>query len=161
MTCDRCHGTGELYRQDCGAHGLTVPCPSCAMDELIAGDADLYDVPGGAMLPEQCVMVCPQCDGEGTYADGLDDAACSTICTRCEGNGWIVDVHSFNYASARIKGDKDRSVQSSAPTEIERLRDAIRWIADAGYVDHQSGNANFEYLQSVARGALGEGRKDG
>ena len=76
-----------------------------ALDELIAGDADLYDVPGGAMTPEQCVMVCPQCEGEGTYADGLDDAACSTICTRCEGNGWIVDVHSYNYASAKIVGD--------------------------------------------------------
>lgn len=90
-----------------------------ALSELIAGDADLYDVPGGAMTPEQCVMVCPQCEGEGTYADGLDDAACSTICTRCEGNGWIVDVHSYNYASAKIAGDKDSPAQSSAPTDAK------------------------------------------
>ena len=41
---------------------------------------------------EQCVMVCPQCDGEGSYADGLDEAACSTDCTRCGGNGWIADI---------------------------------------------------------------------
>ena len=108
------------------------------------------------MTPEQCVMVCPQCDGEGTYADGLDDAACSTICTRCEGNGWIVDVHSYEYASARITGDKDRATQSSAPNEVNRLRTVLQWIADVAYVDHQSGNENFEYLQTVARDALEE-----
>ena len=86
MTCTRCHVTRELYRQDCGAHGLTVPCPSCALDELIAGDADLYDV--------------------------------------------------------------------RADPENNRLRTVLQWIADAGYVNHQSGNENFEYLQSVARDAL-------
>lgn len=64
--------------------------------------------------------------------------------------------------SARITGDKDRSVQSRAPTEAtrqlalecHRLRSALRWIADTGYVDHQSGNQNFEHLQSIARDAL-------
>ncbi len=40
---------------------------------------------------ERAVIVCPQCDGEGSYADGLDEAACSTDCTRCGSNGWIVD----------------------------------------------------------------------
>lgn len=30
--CTRCHGERVLYRQDCGAHGLTVPCPSCGGD---------------------------------------------------------------------------------------------------------------------------------
>lgn len=109
-----------------------------AMDALIAGDADLYDTAGGAMTPEQCVMVCPQCEGDGTYADGTDEAACSTTCTRCEGNGWIVDVHSFNYASARIKGDKDRATQSSAPTEPE-------------YDHTQDGTANFERALAYAR----------
>ena len=58
-------------------------------------------------------------------------------------------------ASARIKGDKDWATRSSAPNEETHLRAALEWIADAGYVDHQSGNANFEYLQSVARDALG------
>lgn len=64
--------------------------------------------------------------------------------------------------SARITGDKDRSVQSRAPTdtnrqlaiECHRLRAVLRWIADTGYVDHQSGNQNFEHLQSIARDAL-------
>lgn len=41
---------------------------------------------------EKAVMVCPQCDGEGGYPDGLDEAACHTDCTRCAGNGWIVDL---------------------------------------------------------------------
>ena len=41
---------------------------------------------------ERAVMVCPQCEGEGSYADGLDEVACSTECTRCGGNGWIADV---------------------------------------------------------------------
>ncbi len=31
--CERCHGTGVLYRQDTGAHGLTLPCPNCLIDE--------------------------------------------------------------------------------------------------------------------------------
>ena len=115
MTCTRCHGTRELYRQDCGAHGLTVPCPSCALDELIAGDADLYDL-----------------QRRGEY------------------------VPPMRTASARITGDKDRATQSSAPNEVQRLRTVLQWIADVAYVDHQSGNENFEYLQSVARDALEE-----
>ena len=51
-------------------------------------------------------------------------------------------------ASARIKGDKDRE------NPVERLRTVLRWIADAAYVDHQSGNENFQYLQTVAEDAL-------
>lgn len=47
---------------------------------------------------EQCVKVCPQCEGEGTYADGLDEAACSTECTRCGSNGWIVDLAALRAA---------------------------------------------------------------
>jgi DNA-binding XRE family transcriptional regulator len=39
---------------------------------------------------ERCVIVCPQCEGEGGYPDGLDEAACHTECTRCGSNGWIV-----------------------------------------------------------------------
>ena len=40
---------------------------------------------------ERAVMVCPQCEGEGGYPDGMDEAACHTECTRCGSNGWIVD----------------------------------------------------------------------
>jgi len=28
-TCSTCAGTGQLHRQDCGAHGLTVGCGDC------------------------------------------------------------------------------------------------------------------------------------
>lgn len=45
-----------------------------------------------AVALERAVMVCPQCEGEGSYADGLDEAACTTECTRCGSNGWIVDL---------------------------------------------------------------------
>lgn len=41
---------------------------------------------------EKAVHVCPQCEGEGEHADGVDDAACSTQCVRCDGNGWLVDL---------------------------------------------------------------------
>lgn len=40
--------------------------------------------------------------------------------------------------------------------ECHRLRAALRWIADTGYVDQQSGNQNFEHLQSIARDALAQ-----
>jgi len=40
---------------------------------------------------ERAVMVCPQCEGEGGYPDGMDEAACHTECTRCGSNGWIVN----------------------------------------------------------------------
>lgn len=92
---------------------------------------------GGQMTPEQCVMVCPQCEGEGGYPDGPDEAACHTICTRCESNGWIVDVHSYNYASARIKGDKDR-------VPVERPH-------EPAYDHTQDGTVNFERAMSYAR----------
>ena len=36
--CASCHGTGTLYRQDCGAHGLTKPCPNCATPTNPKGD---------------------------------------------------------------------------------------------------------------------------
>lgn len=66
--------------------------------------------------------------------------------------------------SARITGDKDReNLVEGAPLEAinrrlaiecHRLRSVLRWIADTAYVDQQSGNQNFEHLQSIARDAL-------
>lgn len=50
----------------------------------------MTDTPDEALV-ERAVMVCPQCEGEGGYPDGLDEAACHTECTRCGSNGWIVD----------------------------------------------------------------------
>lgn len=110
--------------KECHQDPVSGHAPDCsrgrAMDDLIAGDADLYDV-----------------QRRGEY------------------------VPPMRNASARIKGDKDRSIQSSAPTDIRaaaieahRLRLVLRYIADAAYVDHQSGNENFEYLQRIARDGL-------
>lgn len=60
-------------------------------------------VPSG-MVKETSVMVCPQCEGEGSYADGLDEAACTTTCARCEGNGWIVDLATIDALTAAQEG---------------------------------------------------------
>lgn len=81
------------------------------------------------------------------------------------------DADLYDTPSARITGDKDRENPVEGAqlarrililTEANRhiaiecigLRDCLRHIADAGYVDHQSGNQNFEYLQSLAREKL-------
>lgn len=58
-------------------------------------------------LAEKAVMVCPQCEGEGSYADGLDEAACSTECARCGGNGWIVDL-----AALRAAGEVETAIKA-------------------------------------------------
>lgn len=50
------------------------------------------------LAAERAVIVCPQCEGEGGYPDGLDEAACHTECTRCGGNGWIVDLTALTQA---------------------------------------------------------------
>lgn len=64
---------------------------------------------------EQCVKVCPQCEGEGTYADGLDEAACSTECTRCGSNGWIVDLAALR--AAEPAADDDWQTIDTAPKD--------------------------------------------
>jgi hypothetical protein len=58
-------------------------------------------------LIEQAVMVCPQCEGEGSYPDGLDEAACSTDCTRCGGNGWIVDLAALRETHHLVPKDQE------------------------------------------------------
>ena len=81
----------------------------------------------------------------------------------------------YRTPSARITGDKDReNPVEGAPygegligriddleaklrataIEAHRLRSCLRYIEGAGYADHQSGNANFEHLQGLARSAL-------
>ncbi len=88
-------------------------------------------------------------------------------------DGWI-EVN--DTPSARITGDKDReNPVEGAPygegligriddleaklrataIEAHRMRSCLQYIEGVGYVDHQSGNANFEYLQGLARSALG------
>jgi len=58
--------------------------------------------------------------------------------------------------SARITGDKGRENPAEGAHQCEegRLRTVLQYIADAAYVDHQSGNQNFEALQSIARDGL-------
>lgn len=62
-----------------------------AVDVLVRVAQHYAGTPTPQAPVERCVMVCPQCEGEGSYADGLDDDACTTDCTRCGGDGWIVD----------------------------------------------------------------------
>ena len=80
------------------------------------------------------------------------------------------EITSTDTPSARITGDKDReNPVEGAPygegligridtldSECQRLRTVLQYIADLAYVDQQSGNQNFEYLQEIARAALQE-----
>jgi DnaJ-class molecular chaperone len=74
------------------------------------------------LTPEQAVMSCPQCEGEGGYPDGLDENACHTECTRCAGNGWIVDLTAMHRAAPAGITDE----------VVERVAEPYRnkWIGD-------------------------------
>ena len=82
---------------------------------------------------ERAVLPCPQCEGEGSYADGLDEAACSTDCTRCGGNGWIADASALMLrpVTLAIKVIKrkpqvaGRWPPSMTPAEIEQAINAV------------------------------------
>lgn len=65
------------------------------------------------------------------------DKTCGTY-----GEGLIGRIDQLEAANARLA------------FECHRLRAALRWLADTAYIDHQSGNQNFEHLQSIARDAL-------
>lgn len=72
-----------------------------------------------------------------------------------------VETPLYPHPSARITGDKDReNPVEGAPTnrwlaiEVKRLRNVLRYITELGYADGQSGNQNYEYLQSIADSAL-------
>lgn len=73
----------------------------------------------------------------------------------------VVKYEDVATPSARITGDKDRgNPVEGAPTnrwlaiEVKRLRSVLRYITELAYVDHQSGNQNYEYLQGIADSAL-------
>lgn len=68
---------------------------------------------------ERAVMVCPQCEGEGGYPDGVDDAACHTECTRCGGNGWIVDLAALTSSSP--EGEDTAPGRADAGDTVVRL----------------------------------------
>lgn len=88
---------------------------------------------------EQAVMVCPQCEGEGGYPDGLDEAACHEDCPRCGTNGWIVDLEALRIAS------------STPPKDV--AIEALRKIAE-GNLGDASWQANYDRIREVAREAL-------
>jgi len=70
---------------------------------------------------EKAVITCPQCDGEGGYPDGVDEAACHTDCTRCDGAGWIVDTAAIAAMPTR-QTDRIAALES----EVERLRGLVK-----------------------------------
>lgn len=74
---------------------------------------------------ETAVMVCPQCEGSGCYADGVDEAACSTTCTRCDGNGWIADADKLTI--------RDTPYDENAVTKPIPLSAARRIAKDYGW----------------------------
>lgn len=104
--CNTCGGTGQLHRQDCGSHGLTVGCSECGgsggwgkcshcdnairikhgdlCGSCIADEIDFFD---------DNANDCANCGGEGfTYGcgwdwqcDTYDQGEGTCLCTRrCE-----------------------------------------------------------------------------
>lgn len=57
--------------------------------------------------PENCIKICPRCQGEGEHADGVDEAACTTTCERCWGDGCIVDLEKLGIADPFAGFDDD------------------------------------------------------
>ena len=53
--------------------------------------------------------------------------------------------------------DREKTQSRALTTLAHELRSVLQYIADVAYVDHQSGNANFEYLQGIARSGLSRG----
>jgi hypothetical protein len=78
---------------------------------------------------EQAVMVCPQCEGEGGYPDGLDEDACHTDCTRCGTNGWIVDLAELDIAYT-FQGRAKQNLQSAILTDaqLDAVVSAINFV---------------------------------
>lgn len=88
----------------------------------------------GGVTPERAVLVCPQCEGEGGYADGLDDAACHTDCTRCGGNGWIVDVQASGIAELTAENERLREALTFLEEQARRSQTGISfdWVPSFG-----------------------------
>lgn len=87
----------------------------------------------GLARAEQAVMVCPQCEGEGGYADGLDESACTTECTRCGSNGWIVDLAALRPTQADnvLRQLRNALTIAIAEPDIEIVRGQLEQNRDA------------------------------
>lgn len=61
-----------------------------AAQTMLAQAVALEREPDEAMVERvaKAITLCPVCEGEGTVADGLDEAACSTPCPPCFGTGF-------------------------------------------------------------------------
>ena len=83
---------------------------------------------------ERAVMVCPQCEGEGSYADGVDESACSTECTRCGGNGWTVDLSALSNTPARAEA-QDEGAAGEREAIIRAIRENIE-VMGVHFIGH-------------------------
>ncbi len=177
--CDKCgfHGVTDRF----GAHATPLGdrCHYAASKPIATAAGTAFPAAARPTPPsawsneagavERCVMVCPQCEGEGGYADGLDEAACHTDCTRCGTNGWIVDLA----ATAREGWPADRARADAAEAREKALREALepfalvaeeydRWQAKGSLTPEEA--VRFGYGRArlampefrAARAALGE-----
>jgi hypothetical protein len=117
-----------------------------ALDELIAGDADLYDVPV-TQADRDAAAFLVKCGAPG-LGNG-NKVMASEIVGKLHDNYEVAQAFArHRIASARITGDKDRRVsQSSAPTDakIKALVEAVRRLN----------------LRELVAGWNGENRADG
>lgn len=105
-------------------------------------------------LASQKLPLCVTCEGEGSMADGLDEAACSTACPECNGSGVRYDEAlklAFLTMAAKAHPDHEhyvefvvtensftsRTVQGevTAKQELEKLVDHLgpRFFLDMGW----------------------------
>lgn len=126
---DRFAALGENLRHD----AMSLAMAAAALATEAAQPSDGAGVPVGEV--ERAVKVCPQCDGEGGYADGLDDGGCHTGCTRCGSNGWIVDIPALTGTPAPVaSGAGGEKCNGARPLPFSRddlgrfVREAwVRW----------------------------------
>lgn len=112
--------------KECHQDPVSGHAPDCqrgkAMDELIAGDADLYDVPLVQSLTEKSVRAAEMAILYRRGGCGLD---ADILRMFSEAMGQAADY----IASARIKGDKGRENPAERPHDYERGKaDAIAAI---------------------------------
>jgi len=131
--------------KECHQDPVSGHAPDCtrgkAMDELIAGDADLYGFPQAF---NGCTCMCHRRQGVRHFFP-------------CCGPGAITKEWLKQAVEREGEAEVGAGFAGDPPNEVERLRTVLQWIADTAYVHHQSGNENFEHLQSIARDALSRG----
>jgi hypothetical protein len=102
-----------------GEYELPITARRKAMDELIAGDVDLYDAPEATLLAwrYECMSV-------------------GIVVVETPGNRWASTIgwtEISRYASARIKGDKDRENPVERPQPLETQADLSNELVELAY----------------------------